>query len=171
MDIKEILVQLQIYLDKHLPESLFTVCESFAASTVRFYPPEIDNEMKNFINEKKKPSFSSLLFRYIDERGLADSQVYKKAGIDRRHFSKIRSEKNYRPGKNTVVALCLALELSREEADALLESCGYSLSCSEISDLIIAFCLERGIHDIDTVDLLLDQYKQKTLLQYKNTGA
>jgi hypothetical protein len=164
MDIKMILEELEIYLNKRLlKEPHSVVCESFESGIIRYPTRAIENEMEDFINNKKKPSFSSLLFHYIDERKLSDSQIYKKAGIDRRHFSKIRSNKDYRPGKNTVIALCLALELTREEADALLESCGFSLSASEMFDLIIAFCLERKIYDIYTVNFMLDRYKLKTL--------
>jgi len=162
VDIEKILEQLEIYLDNQVLKKSISVHEDVVFSAVRVYSEEIENEMENFINNKKKPSFSSLLFNYIDKRKLNDSIVYKKAGIDRRHFSKIRS-KNYRPGKNTVISLCLALELTRKEADALLESCGFSLSASEVFDLIIAFCLERKIYDINTVNIILDQYKQKTL--------
>jgi len=164
MDIKMILEELEIYLNKRLlKEPHSVVCESSVSGAVGYPTRAIENEMEDFIFNKKKPPFSSLLFHYIDERKLSDSQIYKKAGIDRRHFSKIRSNKDYRPGKNTVIALCLALELTREEADALLESCGFSLSASEMFDLIIAFCLERKIYDIYTVNFILDRYKQKTL--------
>jgi len=163
VDIKKILKQLEIYINKNLIKESLSVCESLPSRIADYYPHTFENEMEDFINNKMKPSFSSLLFHYIDERKLNDSQIYKKAGIDRRHFSKIRSNKDYRPGKNTVIALCLALELTREEADILLESCGYSLSASEVFDLIIAFCLERKIYDINTVNLILDQYNQKTL--------
>ena len=74
-----------------------------------------------------------------------DSDIYKKALIDRRLFSKIRSNKKYIPAKRTVIALCLALELSREDADKLLFSAGYSLSRADDFDLVIAFCIEKKI--------------------------
>ncbi|NLG87843.1 MAG: hypothetical protein GX494_01290 [Clostridiaceae bacterium] len=166
MDIKGILEQLEKYLEENLAAKSLPIFEDIVLREAEAYPGTLESEMDDFIFSKKKPSFKSLLFRYIDERNLIDSEVYKKAGIDRRHFSKIRSNKDYRPGKNTVIALCLALELTRDEADALLESCGFSLSCSEIFDLIIAFCLERKIYDIDTVNLILDRYKLKPLQQF-----
>jgi len=166
MDIKGILEQLEKYLEENLAAKSLPIFEDIVLREAEAYHGTLESEMDDFIFSKKKPSFKSLLFRYIDERNLIDSEVYKKAGIDRRHFSKIRSNKDYRPGKNTVIALCLALELTRDEADALLESCGFSLSCSEISDLIIAFCLERKIYDIDTVNLILDRYKLKPLQQF-----
>ena len=166
MDIKRILEQLEKYLEENLATKSLSIFEDAVLRAAEAYPGTFESEMEDFIFSKKKPSFKSLLFRYIDERNLIDSEVYKKAGIDRRHLSKIRSNKDYRPGKNTVISLCLALELTREEADALLESCGFSLSSSEIFDLIIAFCLERKIYDIDTVNLILDHYNQKPLQQF-----
>ena len=73
--------------------------------------------------------------------------MYKRAGIDRRLFSKIRSNKKYVPCKKTVLALCLALGLEREEADMLLSSAGYSLSRSNDYDLAIAFCIDKKVFD------------------------
>lgn len=109
-----------------------------------------------YLREQKKPTFHELLFDLIDRSGGKDSEIYKKAQVDRRLFSKIRSSKKYLPCKKTVIALCLALALSREEADALLRSAGYSLSASEDFDLAIAFCIAKGIYDFDEINGLLD---------------
>lgn len=87
------------------------------------------------------------LFAFIDRTEQKDSDVYKKALIDRRLFSKIRSNKKYIPSKRTVVALCLAPSPSREDADRLLSSAGYSLSRADDFDLVIAFCIEKKIFD------------------------
>ncbi|MBQ9750177.1 MAG: XRE family transcriptional regulator [Clostridia bacterium] len=113
------------------------------------------SEVQLYLLENMGASFNELLFMLIDRTAQKDSDVYKKARIDRRLFSKIRSSKKYVPCKKTVVALCLALELSREDADALLSSAGYSLSRSEEYDLAIAFCLSRQIFDFDDINEML----------------
>lgn len=120
-------------------------------------------ELEDFIHKNRKPAFNQTLFSQIDEKGAVDSEIYKKAGIDRRHFSKIRSNPNYRPSKNTVIALALALELDRDETEHLLDSAGYSLSDSETFDLVIQFCLEKRIYNIHDVNQALAYFSLKPL--------
>ena len=78
------------------------------------------SEVELYMTQNKDASFNELLFMMIDRTGQKDSDVYKRARIDRRLFSKIRSSKKYVPSKKTVIALCLALELSRDDANILL---------------------------------------------------
>ena len=113
------------------------------------------SEVQLYMLENMDASFNELLFMLIDRTGQKDSDVYKRARIDRRLFSKIRSSKKYVPCKKTVVALCLALELTREDADALLSSAGYSLSRSEEYDLAIAFCISRQVFDFNDINEML----------------
>lgn len=113
------------------------------------------SEVQLYMLENMDASFNELLFMLIDRTGQKDSDVYKRARIDRRLFSKIRSSKKYVPCKKTVVALCLALELSREDADVLLSSAGYSLSRSEEYDLAIAFCISRQVFDFNDINEML----------------
>ena len=113
------------------------------------------SEVELYMLENKNASFNELLFMMIDRTGQKDSDVYKRARIDRRLFSKIRSSKKYVPSKKTVIALCLALELSRDDANALLSSAGYSLSRSDEYDLAISFCISRGIFDFYDINELL----------------
>ena len=94
---------------------------------------------------------------------MSDAEVYKKAGLDRRHFSKIRSNPNYHPGKNTVIALAIALELNKKETGRLLTVAGYSLSESDTFDLVIQFCLEKKIYDLDTINQALEYFSLKPL--------
>lgn len=107
-------------------------------------------------------SFNERLFLLIDRTGQRDSTVYKKAHIDRRLFSKIRSNKKYIPCKKTVIALCLALELDREEADALLSSAGYSLSRADDYDLAIAFCIDKKVFDFFEVNEVMAHFGFET---------
>ncbi|WP_201715807.1 hypothetical protein [Rossellomorea arthrocnemi] len=103
------------------------------------------------------------MFQHIDDKGETDAAIYKKAGVDRKHFSKIRSISDYKPGKRTVIALCLSLELSEEETGDMLNVAGFSLSDSDRFDLVIRFCLEKKIYDIDDVNQALYSLKVKPL--------
>ena len=111
-----------------------------------------------FIAENRSLFFVEKLLSLIDKSGQKDSEVYKKAGIDRRLFSKIRTDKTYNPSKKTVFALCLALGLDKGEAERLLASAGYSFSYADDFDLVIAFCIERKIYDFFHVNDALNHF-------------
>ncbi|MBT2639679.1 hypothetical protein [Bacillus sp. ISL-39] len=158
---KMLLVELQQYIDRNL---IYVVCEKSMAPNEDYVLESISPlEIESFIAEKRKPTLQKVLFGFIDKKGCKDSEIYKKASIDRRLFSKIRSNPEYRPSKNTVVALALALELNKKETDKLLSSAGYSLSDSETSDLVIQFCIEKNIYDILQVNYALDYFSEKLL--------
>ena len=119
-------------------------------------------DIDDFLEQHKKYSnFQSLLFKLIDERNLKDSDVYNKVHIDRRLFSKIRSDKNYHPSKETIILLALSLELSEEELDDLLESASYSLPKNNIYDLIIRFCFINKIFKLTDINELLNEHNCK----------
>ena len=105
-------------------------------------------------------TFSERLLRMIDERGLTDSEVYTKAYVDRRHFSKIRKDINYAPNKKTVLAFTIALELSLDEAKDLLRSAGFALSRSSKTDIIVAYFLQNKIYDMFEINDVLYAYGQ-----------
>jgi hypothetical protein len=111
----------------------------------------------------KKPSFCENLFKIIDERGLKDSKVYKNADIDRRLFSKMRSDFDYHPSKNTAIRLCLALGLDIAQTENLLESAGYCLSLSDTSDLVVRYCIEHNTYDIVSVNEAIDYFSGKLI--------
>ena len=120
------------------------------------------SEADAYLRYNRDLSFNERLFLLIDRTGQRDSDVYKKAHIDRRLFSKIRSNKKYIPCKKTVIALCLALELDREEADALLSSAGYSLSRADDYDLAIAFCIDKKVFDFFEVNEVMAHFGFET---------
>ena len=125
--------------------------------------PQPDGSAHGIRLADKEPSFCSNLFKIIDEKGIKDSTVYKRADIDRRLFSKIRSDEDYHPAKNTAIRLCLALELNIAETERLLESAGYCLSLSSTTDLVIRYCIEHKIYDIISVNEAIDYFSGKLI--------
>lgn len=124
----------------------------------------IENDINNFIiNNKEEDTFQTKLFKLIDDRDLKDSDVYNKAYIDRRLFSKIRNDKNYHPSKETIILLGLSLELNESEIEELLKSASYSLPMNTTFDLIIRFCFKEKIYDINIVNEFLYDHNCKTL--------
>ena len=122
------------------------------------------SKVENYINENNKENkFQELLFKYIDDRNLKDSDVYNKVHIDRRLFSKIRSDINYHPSKETVILLGLSLKLNEDEIDKLLNSASYSLPKNSIYDLIIRFCFIEGIYEISDINDLLEIHNCKLI--------
>lgn len=120
--------------------------------------PDLDSILKN-----KEESFSERLLRLIDEKGLRDSDVYKRADIDRRLFSKIRADAEYTPSKKTAISFCLALGLDMDEAKALLDTAGYTLSASSRFDLIIMYLIEHCEYNINFANMVLYDYGEGTL--------
>lgn len=120
--------------------------------------PELDKVLA-----KKEESFSEMLLRMIDEKGLKDSDVYKRANIDRRLFSKIRTDEDYVPSRKTAISFCLALQLDMDEAKKLLATAGYTLSASSRFDLIIMYLIENCEYNIHFANIVLDDYGEGTL--------
>ena len=99
----------------------------------------------------------------ITEKGYTDIEVYKRANVDRKLFSKIRSNKDYKPKKPTALAFALALKLNVDETKDFLGRAGYALSKSSVSDLIVEYFIDNGVYDIMTINLALYEHNEPLL--------
>ena len=117
------------------------------------------NSIKKFMYR----GFKDTLLAYVDEKGISDTDCYKRANVSRQTWHKIITDPHYTPKKNTAIALAIALELNIDETQALLATAGFILSKSSLFDVIIMYCIVKGIYDVFQIDTILFRYDQTTL--------
>ena len=167
---KELIKKIEAFL---IATKVSKKTETLEYTSIRLEAPKRDLEdleidsakqkIDEFIKKHRNKSFRDLLFKYIDDQNKKDAEVYKKALLDRRLFSKIRSDVDYHPNKRTVIALALALKLDLNQTLTLLKTAGYALSESSSFDLIIVYCVNHKIFAIDEVNEILDEFKLKPI--------
>jgi len=140
-------------VDKNEAMPLYSMQTNFSM------PPK---EIGDLVARLDEP-FSKMLLRLIDTKGKTDVEVYKRANLDRKLFSKIRTGKKYMPSKRTAVALAVAMELSLPETRELLERAGFALSRSVMFDVIIEYFISRRKYDIFEINNVLFEYDQQLL--------
>lgn len=112
-------------------------------------------------------TFVDMLTQHINMKGWRDSKVYKAAQIDRRLFSKIMSDRAYKPARDTALALAIALELTLQQTNDLLDRAGYTLSHSNKRDVIIEYFIREGVHNLMDINEVLHKLDQKNDWQIK----
>lgn len=148
---------IEAYIDDHY---VGRVEKKFARS----YAPSLnENIMAAERIPKPAKGFSERLFELIDQTSQTEPEIYKRANLDRKHFSKIRSNPSYKPSKSTVIALAIALELNLSQAEDLLRRAGYALSPSDYRDLIVEWFIKNANYNIFEINQVLFAYDQPLL--------
>lgn len=152
------------YVRQRWNERVFAYCDIEEMSNA--VAPEADGlhtESLDDILAKPGETFCDKLFHLIHEKNLDDVDVYKRANLDRKHFSKIRSNVDYKPTKKTALALAIALHLNLDETTDLLSRAGLALSPSNKGDLIVSYFIEREKYDIWEINSYLFKFGQPAL--------
>lgn len=141
-------------------ESTNNICETISMFCL---PDDLTSRTlaESIIEESE--TFSQCLLKLIDKKGMTDAGTYKRANVDRRLFSKIRSNKDYQPSKNTAIAFAIALSLNISETNDFLNKAGFALSKSIKFDIIIRYFIEHKIYNLNKLNKALLAFDQPLL--------
>ncbi|MCR5042372.1 MAG: hypothetical protein K6C36_09795 [Clostridia bacterium] len=157
---------------RRVSEELYALEESRAGDEDRFpqaipipddSAPRAKKRSLDDLKKVVKRTWQETLFDLIDSKGYTDAEVYKRANFDRRRFSKIRGNVDYRPKKQTALAFALALRLNLDETRDFLGKAGYALSDAIRSDLIAEYFIERGVYDVNLINIALFEHGEPLL--------
>ena len=149
------------------PDEISTFAKSLMLDKPRICADECSNPTEGKSLEeylrKMDRSFSEMLFDLIDESGMSDVECYKRANVDKRTFSKIKSNKGYKPSKQTAIAFAISLKLDIDQTQELLATVGFTLSRSNVFDKIIRYFIHNKNYNIFEINEALFEFDQTLL--------
>ena len=155
-----VLKELQEYVNSRLDRITLYTCHLLSDIADRC---AANNEFEDYTKNSNRPTFGQVLCSFMEEKEVGDADILQKTGIEPGVLFRIQHEPRYRPGKSTVIALAMALELTKIQTDRLLSATGYTLLNSDTFDLVVQFCLEKEVYDMDELNHALDYMGLKPL--------
>lgn len=143
-----------------------SLCQDFYEAAAEDFDFEEEHESK--LNERMKhlsDTFSQYLLYMIREKGMENAEVYKRAVVDKKIFSKIKNNPEYHPQKLTALCLCVGAQLNLDETKDLLARAGYALSPCDKTDIIFSYFIENQIYDMIELDIQLEEHGLACIIQ------